>query len=319
MEKAARLILFGFVAFSFFFLEGCSTGQVAVDLRTTEGYVDRGKIEVYFTDITGESEEAFRKQLFDVLESHGRFLPQEYGKLPPELPDSLITIPSIVISGHHDTHENSSTYTEKAGDKEKKMKETKEVDEFHYIIKDGVSLEEMDRGTVDYVVVSKEEDTENSFFGSILNGIVKSVGQDLLGITSSRREKTIKELVASLVAHTQVRRVELYKDGDFPELKEGISCIEVEDFPGAIAKFQAAAEKRPKHENVYKAYFNLGIAYEYDFQFEKALVSLRVAHQLNPQERFLREMTHCEFFARRYDWQYRFLQRDVRERNMPNR
>jgi tetratricopeptide (TPR) repeat protein len=289
-------------------LTGCATGTVGVDFRSTEGYVDRGKIKVYFTDIEGESAKEFRQELYDALDKHGRFIPQPYGKLPPELPGSLITIPAIVISGYHETREESDTYTESTGNEDRQMEETKDIDEFHYVIKDGATLDEMERGTVHYVSVSQQEKHETSFLGSIFGGIIKSVGEGLLGIKSHRREQTIKDLVSSLVAHTGIRRVQLYKDGDLPELEEGIALVARENFPDAIAKFQAAAEKYEHHEDVYKAYFNLGIAYEYDCQFERALVSLEYAQQLHPSDLFGWEIAFCEFFARRYEWQSRFMQ-----------
>jgi tetratricopeptide (TPR) repeat protein len=289
-------------------LTGCATGTVAVDFRSTEGYVDRGKIEVYFTDIEGESAKEFRRELHDALETHGRFIPQPYGKLPPELPDSLITIPAIVISGYHETREESNTYTESTGNRDRQMEQTTDIDEFHYLIKDGATLEELERGTVDYVSVSKQEKHETSFLGSIFGGIIKSVGEGLLGIKSHRREQTIKDLVASLVAHTGVRRVQLFKDGDLPELEEGIALVAGENFPDAIARFQAAVEKHERHKDAYKAYFDLGIAYEYDYQFEKALASLHYAQQLHPSAMFEQEIAFCDFFSRRCDWQSRFMQ-----------
>ena len=187
------------------------------------------------------------------------------------------------------------------------MEETKDIDEFHYVIKDGATLDEMERGTVHYVSVSKQEKHETSFLGSIVGAIVKSVGEGLLGIKSHRREQTIKDLVASLVAHSAVRRVELFKDGDLPELEEGIALVAKENFPDAIARFQTATEKHERHKNVYKAYFNLGIAFEYNEQFEKALASLNYAQQLHPSELFKQEIAFCEFFERRYEWQWRFM------------
>jgi tetratricopeptide (TPR) repeat protein len=291
-----------------FFLAGCATGTVAVDFRSTEGYVDRGKIEVYITDIEGESAKEFRQELFNALSSHGRFIPQPYGTLPPELPDSLIKIPSIVISGYHDTHEESSTYTEGRGKHEKEMEETRDIDEFHYLIKDGATLDVMERSSVFFVAVSEQQAKKESFFESVFGGIIKTIGEDLLGIKSHRRKQTIKDLIETLIVHTGMRRVELYKDGDFPELEEGIELISRERYADAIAKFQLATEKYEKHKDTYKAYFNLGIAYEYDYQFAKALASLRYADQLHPSDLFLQEIAYCEFFGRRHEWQSRFLQ-----------
>jgi tetratricopeptide (TPR) repeat protein len=312
MNKATCCVFLGLLPL-LFFLQGCSTGWIAVDFRTTEGYVDRGKIEVYLSDITGESAEEFRKELADALYSNGRFLPQQYGKLPPVLPDSMISIPSIIITGHHDTHEQTNTYTEKSGEKEKKIEEITDIDEFHYSILDGTTVQEMDQGTVQYISVSKQEKKETSFLGSIFGGIVKTIGENLLGIKSHRRGQTINDLVASLMAHTSIRRISFYEDDDLPELEEGAHLIAKGNYAGAISKFQMATEKYPSSESVYKAYYNLGVVFEYDYQFEKALVSLRIADELHPAENFKQEMAYCEFFARRYDWQYRFLQHEARD------
>ncbi len=58
---------------------------------------------------------------------------------------------------------------------------------------------------------------------------------------------------------------------------------------------------------LHKAYFNLGVAFEYNHDFEKALTSLRLADELAPQEGYAAEIDHCKWFARQYSWQQRYV------------
>jgi outer membrane protein assembly factor BamD (BamD/ComL family) len=74
----------------------------------------------------------------------------------------------------------------------------------------------------------------------------------------------------------------------------------------AIAQFQAGAERHPKSEVLHKAYFNLGVAVEYNHDFDEALTSPRLANELGPQEGYAAEIDHCQWFARQYRWQQRY-------------
>jgi tetratricopeptide (TPR) repeat protein len=98
----------------------------------------------------------------------------------------------------------------------------------------------------------------------------------------------------------------LFEEKDIPELKEGVEFARKGHWAAAIARFQAGAESHPKSEALHKAYFNLGVAFEYNHDFDKALTSLRLADELAPQEGYAAEIDHCRWFARQYRWQQRY-------------
>ena len=152
---------------------------------------------------------------------------------------------------------------------------------------------------------AEEEPKSSSFLEAVAGGILKGALEGLFRPEWAHIEELNRHFVATLRMHAEQRMVGFFQDKDIPELKEGIQLVQEEDWKGAIAKFQAAAETHPTSKALHKAYFNLGVAFEYNHDFEKALASLRLAEELAPKERFSEEIGYCQQFARFYRWQHR--------------
>ena len=89
------------------------------------------------------------------------------------------------------------------------------------------------------------------------------------------------------------------KDYDLPNLEAGIYRAREGNFLGAIEIFSRelkAAEINPKipTDSVVIAYWNLGLAYEYSWQFEKADRMFRRAYEITGNSKYIKEIAHAE-------------------------
>jgi len=287
-------------------LSGCATGRTYMEMSRTAGYVGARPGKMYVVNIGGLDAGKFREQLYEALSDDGHFTTERYGVAPPQNPDSATDIPSIILSGIHSTHEDTRYFTEGQGEDKKKYKETTETHEFQYSIRNAETGEELDANMVRQDNVEKEEDKDSDFLNEVVGGIVKGLVEDLWGVESTHRKVLIKSFVATLRLHPEKRSIGLFHDKDIPELKEGVEFVRKGDWTAAVAKFQAGAESNPTSEALHKAYFNLGVAFEYSHDFDKALTSFRLADELGPEPGYAAEIDHCQWFARQYRWQQRY-------------
>ncbi len=83
------------------------------------------------------------------------------------------------------------------------------------------------------------------------------------------------------------------KESGLPELEKGIRFVEMGNYPQAIEKFQSAVakakRKKMKSKVLAKAYWNLGLAYEYSWQTARALEHFDKAYALHDDKMFLAE------------------------------
>ena len=284
-------------------LSGCGTTNL--EMSRIAGYVGTRPVRMYVVSIEGKDADKFRDQLYEALSDDGHFTTEGYGVAPPQTQDSTMNIPSIILTGIHSTHEDTKFFTEGTGKNEKNYKQRTESHEFQFSIRDALTGEELDANVIRQDNTdSKEED--QGFLGNIVGDIVTDMIDALMGIESAHRKELTSDFVAMLRLHPEKRSVGLFEDKDIPELKEGVEFVRQGNWVAAIARFQTGAESHPRSEMLYKAYFNLGVAFEYNHDFEKALTSLRLADELAPQEGFTVEIDHCKWFARQYRWQQRY-------------
>jgi len=293
---------------AFFFvaalLSGCGTSYLEVSRMA--GYVGGANTgKMYVVKIDGKDAGSFRDQLYEALSDDGHFTTESYGAAPQKTTDSTTNTPSIILSGIHSSHESTNFFTEGTGDNEKKFKQRTESHEFQYSIRDAVTGEELDANVIRQDNVGQKEE-DKGFLDTVVGDAVKGLVEDLVGVESVHRKVLIRSFVATLRLHQEKRVMGLSEEKDIPELKEGVEFARKGDWAAAIARFQAGAESHPKSEMLHKAYFNLGVAFEYNHDFDKALTSLQLADELAPQAGYAAEMDHCKWFARQYRWQQRY-------------
>jgi len=97
----------------------------------------------------------------------------------------------------------------------------------------------------------------------------------------------------TLTPWTETVMVAYTKDSDLPQLEQGAKLVELGRYEQAIETFQAAiktAERNMlKPKIVAKGYWNLGLAYEYSWQFDKALEAFDKGYLLHTDKKFISE------------------------------
>ena len=130
--------------------------------------------------------------------------------------------------------------------------------------------------------------------------------EDLL---KSARRSVVQQFVRRISPYWEHVNVRLLTDSELPELESGISFAKIREWDKAIEVFKSAGEKYVGHESRHKAFYNLGVAYEYSTRFEEAVAALQRAHELDPDDDYLAEIESC----RRREREYKKLQEQLRE------
>ena len=289
----------------FFIIAGCSSASYLVQTSWTAGVAGHQPIRVYLVEVNGTAQDAFRKELVDLFSENGHFIVSPYGTQPSSL-DTNSPQPAIIVSGHHETREETRTYTTGEGKDEKNYRETNDLNSFEYEVRDAAKGEMLDAGVVTHSDVYTEENPNTSFFGSLVNSVVKSTAEALVGIESARRKGTIKSFIDRLVVHREYRFIELIRDGELPGLNDAVAVAMKGNWEGAVKKLQEVTENDSNHVSLHKVYYDLGIAYECSGLFERALVSLRVAQELSPLQKYQDELEWCEQRVMLIEWQERY-------------
>jgi len=102
----------------------------------------------------------------------------------------------------------------------------------------------------------------------------------------------------TLIPWTETVMVAYTKDSDLPQLEQGAKLIELGRYEQAIETFQKAintAERNMlKPKIIAKGYWNLGLAYEYSWKFDKALEAFDKGYLLHSDKKFLSEKRNTE-------------------------
>jgi tetratricopeptide (TPR) repeat protein len=88
-------------------------------------------------------------------------------------------------------------------------------------------------------------------------------------------------------------------DKSIPELETGVSKVRLGDLKAAVDTFHAAANSAEmnaaiKPKVIAKAYWNLGLAYQYSGEFDKATEAFKKAYSLDSSESCLAEIENCK-------------------------
>lgn len=102
------------------------------------------------------------------------------------------------------------------------------------------------------------------------------------------REAIVRDFIRVIAPYTERVRVTFLIDEEIPELKRGYDMATVKDWDAAIGVFERAIETYSNSDLVHKAYYNLGLAYTYTDQFDRARTSLQKAYVEDPSDLYLR-------------------------------
>ncbi|NVM23187.1 MAG: hypothetical protein HWN68_15555 [Desulfobacterales bacterium] len=100
------------------------------------------------------------------------------------------------------------------------------------------------------------------------------------------------KMIAPYTEHVKVKFAR--KDSDLPELERGVNFARAGRWSDAVTQFKAATEKDPAHEG---AWWNLGLAYEYSFVFDKAEEAFNKANMIKTSPKYLEEINNVKRMA----------------------
>lgn len=102
------------------------------------------------------------------------------------------------------------------------------------------------------------------------------------------------DFMKSIAPYTEIVRAHFVKDGNLPMIEQGILSARYGNWDDAIAHFNSAVDASGllKPEVQAKAWWNLGLAYEYSYKFDEAIAALKKASSLHPHNKYVIEIAN---------------------------
>ena len=97
---------------------------------------------------------------------------------------------------------------------------------------------------------------------------------------------TVMKFTKLIVPYTEQVEVSLENDKT-PEGKVGVAFAQKGDWRNALEQFKAAVDNNPSN---YKSWYNLGVAYEYNFRYDEAISALKRSNKLKPSSKCITEI-----------------------------
>ncbi|MEZ5990263.1 MAG: tetratricopeptide repeat protein [Planctomycetota bacterium] len=120
-----------------------------------------------------------------------------------------------------------------------------------------------------------------------IDGMPKRI--DPTPLVEAARAKVVQQYLDRILPHEVTVRVNLYTDGDLPELQVGNGFAKTGNWDSALRKYEEAVA-RAQGDLRYKALFNLGVALEHCNRFDEARQSLEEAYSLEQDSTILAEL-----------------------------
>jgi len=118
---------------------------------------------------------------------------------------------------------------------------------------------------------------------------------DVDALERSARRGVLDRFMHAIVPHQEYMTANFQKDSDIPQLEGGIGWAERGEWKKAQETFSQAisdGQKNPKikSDQLAKAYWNLGLAYEYAGDYDSATTTVQKAYELTNDKDLLREL-----------------------------
>jgi tetratricopeptide (TPR) repeat protein len=118
---------------------------------------------------------------------------------------------------------------------------------------------------------------------------------DRISLESSARRAVVDRFMKAIVPHQEYMFANFQKDGDIPQLEGGIGWAERGDWKKAQSTFNDAVQESEKNVKlksgqIAKCYWNLGLAYEYAGDYDKAEAMVNKAYALSNDKDMLGEI-----------------------------
>jgi len=281
-------------------LSSCSSG-VNITASRLSGIVVDTSMSVGVGVIQGPEPGAveFRGKLLNAIQSNGTF------NTPEEL-TGFVPYASILIEGVYDQSYDEHSYEKQEGDETKEYVEKTWSVRFEYRIID----KETGDLVIDGRVEASDSDTDEETGGGILGFLVDLIGALISGDPYDPLQgDLVNRFIGEISPHEMKVTVTLYEDSDMPELKTGITFARAGEWKRALGAFLEALEKHQGHEDLHKAYYDAGVAYEYDHQYSLAWEFLEKAYQMNPEPEYRAEIYRCRRYEQEWKWREGYLEK----------
>jgi tetratricopeptide (TPR) repeat protein len=124
------------------------------------------------------------------------------------------------------------------------------------------------------------------------------IDADLL--RSEAQGEITSDFMRRIMPSEELTPVTFLTDGDIPDLEKGIKEAKKGKWEDAILLFSRAAESASGLETVHKAWFDLGVAHQYNYDFRKAEEALKKAISLKEQTLYKHQLDYCYDMEREY-------------------
>jgi len=283
-------------------MDGCSQSSLVTVTRRGGISIDSSMV-LTVGHVSGEQEMEFRYELKKALRANRdmQVLSADYGEEAMR-EATYVSIAAtlskqgkrlVVISGRYKLESNDE-HKEKDGPNKTKIKYVERTLTGRFAF----GLSDPPNNKLSYSRELQASATEEKDESWIVNAVVDAIVPD--PVKARIRGEVIDAFMYELYPHEEFYKAKFYKDDDMPELQDGIAHANIGRWEEAIDLFHKAAEKYPNHENVHRAYYNLGIAYKWNNMFAEARENLEQAYLLKNSSEYYDEIQRLAQFEEEY-------------------
>lgn len=314
MEKSIlKTITFLSLIGSLIFISGCGTVKVPVKV-THPAEINMAQYkQIAISNIKGNMGQAFSDGLKSRLIESGRFkvvdrnrmnqIMKELKLSQSDLTDSGSTIKlgklmsaSALIAGH-----TEGNYKETRSRKRRKCyKDKKEYSCTTYYRKGIFSSS----GSIDVIDVQTGEIIRSKVLNASRKISTRATDAtppyiDRGALARAANSDNLKKFMKAITPWNETVMAPFKTDGSIPDLERGVNIAKIGELNDAVKIFQFAAKAaegnaKIKPKSIAKAYWNLGLAYEYSYNYDKAIVAFKKAYALSPKDEYSIEIENAK-------------------------
>ncbi|HOX86770.1 MAG TPA: CsgG/HfaB family protein [bacterium] len=105
------------------------------------------------------------------------------------------------------------------------------------------------------------------------------------------RTSVLTSFMQDIAPYTEIEKISFISDKNIPQLKAGIDMAKAGNWQQAVKYFKEATIAYPSSP---KAFYNLGIAQMWSYNFEQAEAALNKAYELEAKSIYLKEINRCK-------------------------
>jgi tetratricopeptide (TPR) repeat protein len=114
---------------------------------------------------------------------------------------------------------------------------------------------------------------------------------DQAALLRDARSRILTTFMKDIAPYTELERVALVSDKEIPQLKMGIGMAKAGNWGKAVEYFQKACNSNPASS---KAFFDLGVAQMWSYNFDEAEKAFEKAYSLEPKSSYIKDITRCK-------------------------